>query len=323
MTQVAFIIDPIHSLNIKKDSTLAMIWAAQRLDWQIFIAEPSGLAWNKGNTWIHASSFWLDKAPDELAKQPSVILTSDPPGWQEASAFDVIFMRKDPPFDMDYINATYLLEQAEHEGCLVVNDPRSLRDCNEKFFTTSFSDLIPPQIVTANSKELVAFHEEQQDVVFKPLDGMGGKGIFHVGPEDANIHVIIETLTNYGRTAIVGQKYLPEIADGDKRVLIIDGEPIPYLLARIPPDGEARGNLAVGGVGEPRELGKSERAIASAMASELKERKLLFTGIDVIGGYLTEVNVTCPTCIRELDRAYDLDIGMDLMGCVVKHLSHR
>ena len=321
MTRAAFIIDPLNALNIKKDSTLAMIWAAQRAGWEVSVAEPSDLAWREGQSLIQTSSFELAKAPDELAREPGLQLSSGPAIWQATSEYDVIFMRKDPPFDMDYINTTYFLEQAELSGTLVVNSPSSLRDCNEKFFTTTFSDLIPPQVISREPESLLAFHKDHGDVVFKPLDGMGGKGIFRATKDDPNIHVIIETLTNFGQTAIVGQRFIPEINEGDKRILLIDGEPVPYLLARIPQKGETRGNLAAGGLGEARPLSTRDREIAEAVAPELKRRYLIFTGIDVIGDYLTEVNVTCPTCIREIDRAFDLDIAMDLINCIAAKIS--
>ena len=319
MTQAAFIVDAVESLNLKKDSTLAMVWAAQRLDWQVFVAETKDLVWREGKSYLHASPIELAGAPDLLADAKQQ-LSRAPAEWLPASTFDVVFMRKDPPFNMDYINATYILEQFEHEGVYVVNSPQSLRDCNEKFFTTAFSDLLPPQIVSSDPDALAAFHSEHEDVVFKPLDGMGGKGIFLAKRNDPNLHVIIEALTNYGTTAIVGQRYVPEIVDGDKRILLIDGEAVPYLLARIPQGSDSRGNLAVGGRGEVRPLSTRDREIAEALGPELKQRNLLFTGIDVIGDYLTEVNVTCPTCIREIDRGQKLDIAMDLMQCVASKL---
>ena len=237
------------------------------------------------------------------------------------ASFDLVFMRKDPPFDMNYIYTTYLLEQAETFGTLVVNKPASLRDCNEKFFTTTFPELLPPQIVASQISALMEFHTEHEDVVFKPLDGMGGKGIFRVQRDDPNVNVILETLTQNERTAIVGQRFLPEIRDGDKRILLIDGEPVPYCLARIPKSGETRGNLAAGGTGVVQPLTTRDREIAEAVAPELRRRGLVFTGIDVIGDWLTEVNVTCPTCIRELDRETDLDIAMSLLDCLASKLA--
>jgi len=228
----------------------------------------------------------------------------------------IIMMRKDPPFDMEYIYATYHLERAAAEGVLVVNNPRSLRDCNEKYFATSFSDCCPPLIVSRRLDQLRAFQREYKNVVFKPLDGMGGASIFRILEGDANLGVVLETLTDFGRRQIMGQLYLPEIVKGDKRILMIDGEAVPYALARVPLAGEARGNLAAGGTGKGQPLTDRDRYIAAQVGPQLKARGLLFVGIDVIGDYLTEVNVTCPTCIRELDAQFSLDIAGKLMDTI-------
>jgi glutathione synthase len=233
---------------------------------------------------------------------------------------DVIMMRKDPPFDMEYIYTTYFLERAEALGVTVVNKPQGLRDCNEKFFATAFAECCPPLLVTRSEAMLREFQRTHKNVVFKPLDGMGGKSVFRIMEGDQNLGVIIETLTNSGTAQIMGQKFIPEITDGDKRILLIDGEPVPYALARIPMAGEARGNLAAGGTGEGRELTERDRWIASQVGPELKRRGLTFVGVDVIGDYLTEVNVTCPTCIRELDAQFSLDIGGMLMDTIAAKL---
>ena len=232
-------------------------------------------------------------------------------------------MRKDPPFDMEYIYTTYLLEGVEARGTLVVNAPRSLRDCNEKYFATQFPDCVPPLMVGRRPDQLLAFHAEHGDVVFKPLDGMGGTNIFRVRPDDPNLHVVIESLTNLGQRRIMAQKYIPEIEDGDKRILLIDGEPVDYALARMPMPGELRGNLAAGGTGVGRRLTERDRFIAGRVGPELRRRGLLFAGIDVIGDYLTEINVTCPTCIRELDAQFSLDIASMLMDKVEARLAQR
>jgi len=224
-----------------------------------------------------------------------------------------IFMRKDPPFNMEYIYATYLLERAQCEGVLVLNDPRSLRDCNEKFFATAFPQCNPPLIVTSREDLLREFTRQHKNVVMKKLDGMGGKSVFRLMEGDLNLGVVIETLTEEGRQPIMAQLYLPEISQGDKRVLLVDGEPVPYALARIPKAGEARGNLAAGGSGEGRELSERDRWIARQVGPELCARGLYLVGIDIIGDYLTEINVTCPTCIRELDHQFSLDIGASVM----------
>ena len=236
---------------------------------------------------------------------------------------DAILMRKDPPFDMDFIYSTYILEAAQREGTLVVNDPRSLRDCNEKLFATQFPQCCPPLIVAASAARLKAFHAEHGDVIFKPLDGMGGASIFRVKAGDPNLSVIIETLTDHGRQQIMAQKFLPEIVDGDKRILMVDGIPAEYGLARIPMSGETRGNLAAGGSGVAMPLTDRERWICSQVAPVLREKGLLFVGLDVIGDYLTEINVTSPTCVRELDRAHQLDIAGDLMEAIASKLAAR
>src|SRR5690606_15889531 len=222
---------------------------------------------------------------------------------------DVILMRKDPPVDREFILATQILERAEQRGALVVNRTQSLRDCNEKLFATQFPQLCPPVLVSRDVVRLRAFYQQHQDVVFKPVDGMGGASIFRVRPGDANLGVILETLTQHGQHQIMAQKYLPEIVDGDKRILLIDGEPVSHALARIPAVGENRGNLAAGGSGVARPLTARDREICAEVGPVLREKGLLFVGIDVIGDYLTEINVTSPTCIRELDKACGLDIA--------------
>ena len=321
MTSIAFVIDPLASLNVKKDSTLAMMWAAQRRGWEVFVLETNALAWRDGDVLLTARPVELTCAPDAMATVEGDPFRIGAEKRKSAAFFDSVLMRKDPPFDMNYITTTYLLEQVEQLGVLVVNKPASLRDCNEKFFTTSFPKLLPPQIVASQTAELIDFHAEQRDTIFKPLDGMGGKGIFRVRGDDPNLHVILETLTHNETTPIVGQKFLPAIQHGDKRILLINGEPIPFCLARIPKTGESRGNLAAGGTGVPQPLSNRDREIAEAVGPELVRRGLVFTGIDVIGEWLTEVNVTCPTCIRELDRGCDLDIAMNLLECLEAKLT--
>ncbi len=263
-----------------------------------------------------------------IAKATKLRLTGEIPGWFEvleevtlpASEFDAIFMRKDPPFDMEYIYTTYLLEMVEKTGTPVLNRPGSIRDCNEKLFALQFPACTPPLVVSRDEAELRAFHEEHGDVIYKPLDGMGGASIFRAAPGEHNLSVIIETLTNQGNSTIMAQKYIPEIVNGDTRILLINGEPVPYGLARVPASGETRGNLAAGGSGVGRELTERDRFICSEVAPSLKEKGLYFVGIDVIGDYLTEVNVTCPTCIRELNAAFGLDIAGDYIAFVEETL---
>lgn len=308
--------DPLDGLSLKKDSTLAMIRAAQRRGWQMTYLRIQDLLLHEGRAKGLARS---------LALSPSFVEALDPAAvdgnWYQLGEealtpladFDVIMMRKDPPFNLEYIYATYLLERAEAEGVLVVNRPGALRDCNEKVFATAFTSVCPPLVISRREDVLRSFQREHHNVVFKPLDGMGGASVFRIMDGDANLGVVLETLTDFGRRQIMGQLYLPEIANGDKRILLVDGEPIPYALARVPMAGEARGNLAAGGTGEGRQLTPRDREIAGTVGPELKRRGLLFVGIDVIGDYLTEVNVTCPTCIRELDAQFSLDIGGMLM----------
>jgi len=239
------------------------------------------------------------------------------------SELNVILMRKDPPFDNEFIYATYLLERAENEGTLIVNKPASLRDCNEKMFATAFPQCTPPHIVSKDAERLKNFHQKHQDTIYKPLDGMGGSSIFHVKENDTNLSVIIETLTNHETQQIMAQKYLPEIKDGDKRILMINGEPVPYCLARIPAAGESRGNLAAGGSGEVRPLTERDLWICNQVADELKARKLYFVGLDVIGDYLTEINVTSPTCLREISNETGIDIAGQLMDVIEHELQQR
>ena len=326
MLHIAFLMDPIATVNLKKDSTLAMIRAALRRGWDVSYLEQQDLTW-KGDRPMAMLR--------DLSIEADFLADLDParagPHWYrlgdaaevDLATVDVLMMRKDPPFDMEYIYTTYLLERAEARGTVVVNAPGSLRDCNEKFFATRFADCIPPSMVGRRPDQLLAFQAQHGDVVFKPLDGMGGANVFRIRPDDPNLHVVIESLTDMGRRRIMAQKYIPEIEDGDKRILLIDGEPVDYALARIPMLGESRGNLAAGGTGVGRRLTARDRFIAGRVGPELKRRGLLFAGIDVIGDYLTEINVTCPTCIRELDAQFSLDIASMLLDKVETRVAKR
>lgn len=308
---IGIVMDPIETVTYKKDSSLAMLWAAQDRGWELFYMTPADL--------------YLDNSQARGLMQPLTVFREPDHFYDLGTAtdrpladLDVILMRKDPPFDNEYTYATYLLERAEQAGTLIVNKPQALRDCNEKLFATAFADCSPPHLVTRNAKLLKAFHAEHGDVIFKPLDGMGGSSIFRLKPDDSNVSVIIETLTEHGKTQTMAQKYLPEIKDGDKRILMIDGEPVDYCLARLPAQGETRGNLAAGGKGRAQPLTDRDRWIADRVGPELKKRGLFFVGLDVIGDYLTEINVTSPTCIREIDAAYDTDIGGKLMDLIAR-----
>ncbi|MEE4301889.1 MAG: glutathione synthase [Pseudomonadales bacterium] len=316
MPDVAIVMDPVPSLNPKKDSTLAMIEAAQRRGWRCFAIEQGDIMLREAAVLARARPVEID-----LGRQPFWTLGDS--AHRALADFDVVLMRKDPPFDMEYVYSTYLLERAETAGALVLNRPQSLRDCNEKFFATAFPEFGPPLIVTRRADELRAFAAEHRDVIMKPLDGMGGASIFRVTPGDANLSVIIETLTEHGTRQIMAQRFIPEITEGDKRILVVDGVPVPFALARIPAAGESRGNLAAGGRGEARPLSPRDREIAEALGPELRRRGLAFVGLDVIGDYLTEVNVTCPTCIRELDAQCGLDIAGDFLDHVATLLEAR
>jgi len=314
--KLGVVMDPIADINVKKDTTLAMLLAAQRRGWELYYMEQSDLSLDQGLARATVRRLSVEDNPESWFEvgSPQDIALSD---------LDVVLMRKDPPFDMDFIYSTYILEAAQREGTLVVNDPRSLRDCNEKLFATQFPQCCPPLIVAASAARLKAFHAEHGDVIFKPLDGMGGASIFRVKAGDPNLSVIIETLTDHGRQQIMAQKFLPEIVDGDKRILMVDGVPAEFGLARIPMSGETRGNLAAGGSGVAMPLTDRERWICSQVAPVLREKGLLFVGLDVIGDYLTEINVTSPTCVRELDRAHRLDIAGDLMEAIASKLAAR
>ena len=314
--RLGIVMDPIERISYKKDSSLAMLLAAQERGWSLFYMEQQDL--------------YLDAGKARARMKPLTVF-ADPARWfelgEEADTgladLDVILMRKDPPFDMEFVYTTYLLEQAERDGVLVVNKPQSLRDCNEKLFATQFPQCTPPTLVSRRADILRAFTEQQGDTILKPLDGMGGTSIFRHRAGDPNLSVILETLTLNGTQQIMAQGYLPAIKDGDKRILVIDGEPVPYCLARIPAAGETRGNLAAGGRGEARPLTERDRWIVAQVAPTLREKGLLFVGLDVIGEHLTEINVTSPTCIREIDNAFGTRIGSLLMDAIEKKLQAR
>lgn len=311
------VMDPIGSIKPYKDTTLALMLAAQARGWALRYFELGDLWLRDGVALGRARTvrvFDDRKRWFEFDGEPQAI---------ELGALDAILMRKDPPFDLEFVGATYLLERAQAAGALVVNDPRSLRDCNEKLFTAWFPGLAPPTLFARDAASLRAFHAEHGDVIYKPVDGMGGSGIFRVGADGLNLGSVVEQLSDYGRRMIVAQKYLPAIADGDTRVLVVDGVAVPYGLARIPQAGETRGNLAAGGRGEPRPLTSAQRRIAAAVGPELLRRGLLFVGLDVIGEHLTEINVTSPTCAREIDAAYGTDIGGMLMAAIEQRLPRK
>jgi glutathione synthase len=303
---VGIVMDPIESITTYKDSSFAMMLEAQARKWDIWYMELSDL-YLKGHR--------------GYARMRQIEVRDNNNSWfsflseQESplSKLDVILMRKDPPFDMEYIYSTYILETAEKDGTQIVNRPSSLRDANEKLFTTWFPQCCTSSVVTRNQQQLTNFLEEQGDIILKPLDGMGGASIFRLKQGDPNINVVFETLTEHGTKYAMAQRFLPEITAGDKRILMVDGEAIPYALARIPQDGETRGNLAAGGRGEGIPLSERDHWIAQQVGPTLREKGILFAGLDVIGDYLTEINVTSPTCIRELDSQFGLNISAKLL----------
>ncbi len=312
--KVGIIMDPIEDIAFKKDTSLALMDAAQRKGWQLFYMEQADLALENGRAFASMSAIKVHMNPENWFEKEA-------PEWTALSELDMVLMRKDPPFDNQYIYSTYILERAEQEGVLIVNKPQSLRDCNEKIFATAFPQCCPEVLVSQNPQKLKEFHQEHGDVIFKPLDGMGGTAIFRLKPDDPNVSVIIETLTEYGTQSIMAQKFIPEIKQGDKRILMIDGEPVSHALARIPAKGETRGNIAAGGTGVTQALSERDLWIAKQIGPTLKEKGLIFVGLDVIGDYLTEINVTSPTCVREISRDTGQDIAMMLMDAIEKRLN--
>lgn len=307
--KLGVIMDPIDKIHVKKDSTLAMLWEAQSRGWEIYYFEQNDLFLHNGNAFGNSrrlSVYRDEKKWFELSK-PQKILLSD---------MTIILMRKDPPFDREYIYTTYLLEHAERNGALVVNKPQSLRDANEKLFTAWFPQCCPPTLVTRDMQLLREFYQEEQDIICKPLEAMGGFSVFRLQPNDENASVVFEMLSESGQRYMMAQRYIPEIKEGDKRILMIDGKPISHALARIPAPGELRGNLAAGGTGVAKPLSDRDRWICEQVGTVLREKGLYFVGLDVIGDYLTEINVTSPTCIRELDTQCRLNIAADFLDCL-------
>lgn len=308
--------DDIATINYKKDTTLAMMWAICDKNHTLSYCQIDDLWLNQGELQVDSQSVQVFKNPDkfyELGKKTTV----------KATDFDVILMRKDPPFDMNFLYALHLLEYAQRAGVLVVNDPNSVRACNEKLFATQFSEYMSPTIVTAKQSHIRAFIDEHQDVIVKPLDGMGGMGIFRLTADSPNIGSTLEMLTQLGTLPIMAQKYLPQIKDGDKRVLIVGGQVVPYCLARIPQGGETRGNLAAGGRGVAMPISDDERAVAEKVAPILLEKGLYFVGLDLIGAKITEINVTSPTCVREIDEQCGTQIAVDFVAFLENQLQNN
>ncbi len=312
--EVVVVMDPIAAIKPAKDSTLAMLLEAQRRGYLIRYVKPGGLSISDGVAGAEA-------APLQVRDDKNDWFELGEFGPLQFDARHIVLMRKDPPVDPDFVHDTQILTLAQRQGALVVNDPQGLRDMNEKLAALWFPDCCVPTLVSRDARALKAFVHEQGEAVLKPLDGMGGRSIFRASRGDPNLNVMLETLTEGGQHLAIAQRYVPEIVDGDKRVLLVDGVPVDYCLARIPQGDEFRGNLAAGGRGEGRPLSERDRWIAARVAPELKRRGMIFVGLDVIGDYLTEVNVTSPTCIRELDAQFGINIAGMLFDAIEARLA--
>ncbi len=310
---VGIVMDPIDSITTYKDSTFAMMLEAQARKWDIWYME-------LGDLYLQESRSYGRMRQIEVTDNSSSWYSFSSERHAPLGGLDVILMRKDPPFDMEYIYSTYILESAETEGTLVVNRPGSLRDANEKLFTYRFPQCCTSSLVSRNHQQITGFLQTHKDIILKPLGGMGGASIFRLRKDDPNTNVVIETITGHGSEYVMAQRFLPEISAGDKRILMVDGEAIPYALARIPQEGETRGNLAAGGRGQGQPLSERDHWIAAQVGPILREKGILFAGLDVIGDYLTEINVTSPTCIRELDKQFGLNISAQLLDKIEERI---
>lgn len=315
--RILFIADPIASFKPYKDSTFAMMREAAHRGHELYFCEIEAIAALGGR--IQGNTSRLSVVDPDARQSPWWQL--DSPTLSPLSDFDAVLMRKDPPFDMEYVAATWLLEQAVREGARVVNDPRAVRDHNEKLAILQFSHFTAPTIVTRSADDLRAFVVEHRDAVFKLLDGMGGMSVFRARADDPNLSVIIETMNRFGARTVMAQRFIPRISEGDKRILLIGGKVVPYCLARIPQAGEFRGNLAAGGRGQARALSARDREIAEALAPELAGRGLLLVGLDVIGDHLTEINVTSPTCFREITAQTDCDVAAMFLDALAREVA--
>ncbi|MBL1259947.1 MAG: glutathione synthase [Thiotrichaceae bacterium] len=312
--KLGVVMDPISAINPQKDSTMAMLLAAQQRGWQLYYMGQNDLFLDNAQAYAVIRALSVNSSLDNWFELGEAVT-------QPLSDLDVILMRKDPPFDIDYIYTTYLLEQAEAAGTLVVNKPQSLRDANEKLYTAWFPHCCAPSMVSSQPERIKGFLAEHRDIIVKPLSAMGGASIFRVTKDSPNVNVILEVMTNNGQTLTMAQRYLPEILQGDKRILLIDGKPIPYALARIPAVGETRANLATGGTGIGQPLSERDQWLCKEIGPTLKAKGLTFVGLDVIGDYVTEINVTSPTGIRELDKQFNLNIGATLMDTIEAQLA--
>ena len=313
--KIGFIIDPLRSLKVKKDSTVAMMTEAARRGHELHALMQEGLMWKGGRVIGEHIALALTRHADHWYR-------GSPPRETPLADFDAVLLRKDPPFDSEYVTSTWLLELAQREGARVFNDPRAVRDHNEKLAIAQFPQFAAPTLVSRLPEQIHAFIDATADAIVKPLDGMGGESVFRVTDSDPNRYVIVETLTRHGTRTVMAQRFIPEIRNGDKRILLIGGKPVPYCLARVPKPGETRGNLAAGGTGVTRPLSERDAEIASALGSELARRGLLVVGLDVIGDYLTEINVTSPTCFREIADQTGFDVAGMFVDALEAACSH-
>lgn len=313
--RVGVVMDPIEHINIATDATFAMLLELERRGWEYFYLRVNDLFLQEGMVFAQARKI---KVHDNNKHWVDFLVTKTLPLHE----LDVILMRKDPPFNINYIYTTYLLEQVERQGVLVVNKPQSLRDANEKLFTSWFAECCPPTLVGSNMGLHREFLDKYQEIILKPLDSMQGTQVFYVRAGDPNLGVILETLTQFGKVPIMAQQFIPEVTQGDKRILMINGEPVPYVLARIPQGAEIRASDRVGGVSCGRELTAHDKWICERVGSTLRAKGLYFVGLDVIGDYLTEINVTSPACVRELDDIYNINISAQLMDFIATKLNY-
>ncbi len=313
--KIAFIADPLDDFKIYKDTTYAMMRESAARNHELYVLQQEDLVWH--NRIVSGRARRL-----QLTGDPAAWYRVETPKSTPLKEFEAVLMRKDPPFDMEYVYSTYLLELAQEQGARVFNDPRAVRDCNEKMGIARFPQFTAATLVTRSTESILAFLAEHRDIILKPLDGMGGASVFRIHGGDPNLNVIIETVTHYGRRTVMAQRFIPEIADGDKRVLLIGGKPVPYALARIPKAGETRGNLAAGGTGIARELTQRDREIAEALGPQLNAQGLLVVGLDVIGDYLTEVNVTSPTCFQEIKEQTGFNVAGMMLDALERAIEH-
>ncbi|MGH8753606.1 MAG: glutathione synthase [Burkholderiales bacterium] len=312
----AFILDPLDTLKVYKDSSFAMICEASARGHELFVMEQQDVVLQLGRVLGHARKLTLTGNEDDWYRAGEIKV-------MPLERFDAVLMRKDPPYDMEYIYSTYLLELAEAQGAKVFNKPRALRDFNEKLAIAKFNEFTVPSLVTRRAELILKFLAQHHDVILKPLDGMAGRSVFRIREQDVNLNATIETLTQHGTRTIMSQRYIPEVVNGDKRILLIDGKPVPYALARIPRPGETRANLAAGGTGVTQPLSPRDQEIADALGPQLGKEGLILVGLDVIGDYLTEINVTSPTCMREITEQTGFNVAGMMIDALEKTVKRK